>query len=1437
MDPWSDLLSFEAAKGDQKREGFKCSSLRGSVTSERSSRLDPHTYQSYTAGLLHSSGRSEKFLNLQKHFAMLERISEIEQENESFSSSSRPLSYHSGSKVINDDELHDLYFELEEAKKNKEFFSKKPDQVSKQWNPNADRGLLNKEKSFGDLRHKFDNSSEYSEDSFRRSSRRETRNEKFSKLAEKFRSFDDSSGFYEPVEGNCEYRHRSKSEPRRTEESSRSSGMGQGHKVHFERKPVIALYGTNIEENKNKYEIYVQEKKQEHNSGSESDNGLHIRSMSAPYSKESESMGIHVRTNSSKDSHFREHYPMENTSTDHQSNLDEENVNFYSHSDRLKHIGEVHHGRKVTTTYVNENPELWNQFDDYSSGAGGNAPSVQIDSSTNFGAPATSNTNSQNSKNNQTGTSFYNTDMSASVNENDLTANKIRTSLNTAFVKAPQKVELSSSMSIRPKFEVRNLRSLAVNNEFAQGKFSPRKPLLDRYLEDVHAQKGTSEDQGHIQGSGIVTGRAVSTSALYNPSQSLRSDYGQLRKWGMRSELTEAHADEFCETSTINDETDSSFSDNSSTGTFIIKHSDDEDSDGDGVILPDVVKKPLSLQRNAPERSKSVPDLKEEEEKEPIRPRSAKSQFALNKEEVNSTQNNPQRFLSMPRTRSGNLREVMKKYKEEGKFVRSMVKQKDEKKENLPESGDANKDRVVGMRYDAYLPPDDILKEVTKSSAAKYKRDIPIKFDPKSSSVSKMTVEYLDSLGNEWAREKARIARNGRNEQRPIEDNTGSNFGIAQNQQKKDDKNGEGKKEQDRAQNTSSFKQNVHQSKFPDRYYHTIAVPKTKDPLPARGSRPLGYSSLRIGREMRRPLKGPDDTEKKQDQEPVTPPQVPPPPTSTRLQPIAHFHNVYEPVIKTEVHKSSQSSPDYKWQNGPVNGGVAPSPPARVHSKIPKHSIKARHRSNLSAAEQLGVKQPPPIKNSGAFKHQTSDQKRASPPVEKHRKRKEEEEEYRRKRLEQLYDEERRRKIQQEESALEARRHHDFFPSQKSPIPVDRFEEPINQSPQSYGVPPERRRGFQIQGKAKALYSFTAQNPRELPFRKGDVIYLVRQIDKNWFEGERNGRLGIFPKNYIEVITSIEAAQEAALQSEGQARAKYNFTGQTNVELSLRKGEMITLLRRVDDNWFEGRSGGRQGIFPVAYVEVMREPSTPLVTPAPSVITTPMTGTPEMLSPVNYEAPTPPPQPSPGAFSPRSPAAYHQQNRYLGISPQHVAPSHSSPHYDGMSPHGYGGSQRTDSLSSGSPYSPMRIDNGHAPQMNGDFQQSYSQRSHQSPNIGRKHVSPDSSIIRNGGPGFSPGSPMNNIDSQYDVNRNKNMVPTDEDLALSRYRAIYAYKPQNEDELELWENDEVFVMEKCDDGWYVGTSGRTGMFGTFPGNYVQRIQSVDYKLSQKEDEK
>lgn len=41
-------------------------------------------------------------------------------------------------------------------------------------------------------------------------------------------------------------------------------------------------------------------------------------------------------------------------------------------------------------------------------------------------------------------------------------------------------------------------------------------------------------------------------------------------------------------------------------------------------------------------------------------------------------------------------------------------------------------------------------------------------------------------------------------------------------------------------------------------------------------------------------------------------------------------------------------------------------------------------------------------------------------------------------------------------------------------------------------------------------------------------------------------------------------------------------------------------------------------------------------------------------------------------------------------------------------------------------------------------------------------------------------------------------------VLVSSFQALYSYVPQNEDELELKEGDLVSVMEKCDDGWFVG---------------------------------
>lgn len=44
---------------------------------------------------------------------------------------------------------------------------------------------------------------------------------------------------------------------------------------------------------------------------------------------------------------------------------------------------------------------------------------------------------------------------------------------------------------------------------------------------------------------------------------------------------------------------------------------------------------------------------------------------------------------------------------------------------------------------------------------------------------------------------------------------------------------------------------------------------------------------------------------------------------------------------------------------------------------------------------------------------------------------------------------------------------------------------------------------------------------RELTFKKGETVYITRQIDNNWYEGEYRGHVGIFPISYVEVRTLL----------------------------------------------------------------------------------------------------------------------------------------------------------------------------------------------------------------------------------------------------------------------------------------------------------------------------
>ncbi|XP_044757363.1 uncharacterized protein LOC123315648 isoform X4 [Coccinella septempunctata] len=347
--------------------------------------------------------------------------------------------------------------------------------------------------------------------------------------------------------------------------------------------------------------------------------------------------------------------------------------------------------------------------------------------------------------------------------------------------------------------------------------------------------------------------------------------------------------------------------------------------------------------------------------------------------------------------------------------------------------------------------------------------------------------------------------------------------------------------------------------------------------------------------------------------------------------------------------------------------------------------------------------------------------------------------------MKKMYQEERRRKYLQvsksfyksfdELQDMHNRRHTDnFIPSQKSPIPLNRYDDFDDLVAPQHRIRPRSPEPRLV---AKALYNFVGMTPRELTFRKGDNIYVRRQIDKNWYEGELNAMVGLFPVNYVEIVPyeNVKSTTPARKPNEGQARAKYNFLAKTHLELSLAKGEMVIITKRVDNNWYEGKIGGRKGIFPASYVDVLIDPQEP-----------------------------PKENPKPVA----APAA-------------HSLLLNGSSLRESMGSHTY------------TPNAPIQdqgqVSSYYAKPVQANYCSSYG---------GRKTA--------------ESNNPMNqalHIDTQ-----SADPIP---------YRALYKYQPQNDDELELMEGDTIYVLEKCDDGWYVGSNERTGAFGTFPGNYVEKV--------------
>ncbi|XP_028028347.1 E3 ubiquitin-protein ligase SH3RF1 isoform X2 [Bombyx mandarina] len=126
------------------------------------------------------------------------------------------------------------------------------------------------------------------------------------------------------------------------------------------------------------------------------------------------------------------------------------------------------------------------------------------------------------------------------------------------------------------------------------------------------------------------------------------------------------------------------------------------------------------------------------------------------------------------------------------------------------------------------------------------------------------------------------------------------------------------------------------------------------------------------------------------------------------------------------------------------------------------------------------------------------------------------------------------------------------------------------------------RDGKQLPPHARAVYDYISKEPGDLSFKKGEIILLQKKLDAFWYQGECSGRTGMFPITFVQVVVQLPAATALC-------KALYDFRMSAPDEegcLAFDKGAIITVHRRVDDNWAEGRLENRVGIFPIAFVEL-----------------------------------------------------------------------------------------------------------------------------------------------------------------------------------------------------------------------------------------------------------
>lgn len=134
-----------------------------------------------------------------------------------------------------------------------------------------------------------------------------------------------------------------------------------------------------------------------------------------------------------------------------------------------------------------------------------------------------------------------------------------------------------------------------------------------------------------------------------------------------------------------------------------------------------------------------------------------------------------------------------------------------------------------------------------------------------------------------------------------------------------------------------------------------------------------------------------------------------------------------------------------------------------------------------------------------------------------------------------------------------------------------------------------------VQGRCRALYSYQPVNPDELELCVGDVLEVLGEVEEGWWQGRRQGRVGVFPSNFVVMLDPPQPAPFELAPAlppkpvKEQCRVLFTYAAVNDDELNLNEGDIVTVISKEapDRGWWRGELHGRVGLFPDNFVQLL----------------------------------------------------------------------------------------------------------------------------------------------------------------------------------------------------------------------------------------------------------